>query len=64
MAGTLTHKALADPVNRRLLAVLALVNLFTARGYIEVSDTSYSLQTAEAIVSRGGSTSSQLLEPP
>src|SRR5271166_6469445 len=53
MAGTLTHKALADSVDRRLLIVLALVYLFTARGYIEVSDTSYSLQTAEAIVSRG-----------
>src|SRR5271157_537094 len=53
MAGTLTIKALAHPVDRRLLIVLALVYLFTAKGYIEVSDTSYSLQTAEAIVSSG-----------
>ncbi len=53
MADTLSSNALADPVDRRLLVVLTLVYLFTASGYIEVSDTFYSLQTAEAIVSRG-----------
>jgi hypothetical protein len=41
------------PTVRPLLMIVALVYLLTAKGYIEVSDTLSSLQTAEAIVTRG-----------
>jgi hypothetical protein len=45
--------AFSGPVGRRLFVVIALVYLLTAKGYLEVSDTTCSLQTAESIVLRG-----------
>jgi hypothetical protein len=39
-------------LNRFLLVALA-VFVFSARGYVQVADTRYSLQTAERIVSSG-----------
>jgi hypothetical protein len=53
MADIPTFSPRADPVSRWLLLVAALIYLFTAKGYQEVSDTSFSLRTAEAIVTRG-----------
>ena len=53
MPDTTSSHALSDRVGRRLLVAIALIYLFTAKGYLEVSDTAYSLQTAEAIVLRG-----------
>src|SRR4051794_28760165 len=53
MRRTMANSSLSGPVGRRLLLILALVYFFTAKGYLEVSDTSFSLQTAEAIVTRG-----------
>src|SRR4029077_16151671 len=38
---------------RQVLTVCLLVYMFSAKGYIEVSDTSLSLQTAQAIVTPG-----------
>jgi hypothetical protein len=40
-------------MNWRLLSIFVLAYLFTAKGYLEVSDTAPSLQTAESIVTRG-----------
>jgi hypothetical protein len=40
---------------RQVLTVCLLVYMFSAKGYIEVSDTSLSLQTAQAIVTHGQS---------
>jgi hypothetical protein len=40
-------------MNWRLLSIFVLAYLFTAKGYVEVSDTAPSLQTAESIVTRG-----------
>lgn len=40
-------------LERYLLAIFFFVYLFTAKGYLEVSDTEYSALTAEAIVTRG-----------
>jgi hypothetical protein len=48
-----SSNAPVDWLSRRLLFVIAIVYIFTAKGYIEAGDTSFSLQTAEAIVSRG-----------
>ena len=53
MANTMPAHALSGPVGRRLLMVIALIYFVTAKGYLEVGDTTYSLQTAEAIVLRG-----------
>ena len=53
MSDVLLISPLTDPVSHRLLMVFALVYLFTAKGYLEVSDTFSSLQTAEAIVTQG-----------
>ena len=36
-----------------VLGICALVYLLSAKGYIEVSDTSFSLETAEALLTRG-----------
>ncbi len=41
------------PSLKYVLAIFLAVYLFSAKGYIEVTDTSYSVQTAEAIVTRG-----------
>ena len=38
---------------RQVLTVCLLVCMFSAKGYIEVSDTAFSLQTAQAIVTHG-----------
>ena len=38
---------------RYVLGLVFVVYLFSCKGYIEVSDTSFSIQTAEAIVTRG-----------
>jgi hypothetical protein len=38
---------------RQLLTVCLLIYIFSAKGYIEVADTSFSLQTAQAIVANG-----------
>lgn len=40
-------------LERYLLGIFFVVYLFTAKGYLEVSDTEYSALTAEAIVTRG-----------
>jgi len=42
-----------NSIDRHILAIIALVYFFSAKGYIEVLDTRYSLMTAEAIISRG-----------
>jgi hypothetical protein len=44
---------LGERVYRQVLALCLLVYIFSAKGYIEVSDTSFSLQTAQAIVAHG-----------
>ena len=36
-----------------LLLICLVIYVFTAKGYLTVSDTSFSVQTAEAIVQRG-----------
>src|SRR6185437_2319974 len=36
-----------------LLLMCLVIYVFSAKGYLQVSDTSFSLQTAEAIVERG-----------
>jgi len=36
-----------------LLLIFAILYLFTAKGHLEVSDTSFSVQTAEALITRG-----------
>ena len=38
---------------RRVLMICLIVYLFSAKGYLEVSDTGFSLETAQAIVNRG-----------
>ena len=44
---------LGERMFRQVLTVCLLVYIFSAKGYIQVSDTSFSLQTAQAIVTRG-----------
>jgi hypothetical protein len=44
---------LSDRVLRQALTICLLVYVFSAKGYIECSDTSFSLQTVQAIVTRG-----------
>jgi hypothetical protein len=53
MADTVTSSPPANPVGWRLLIVFIILYIFTSKGYIEISDTYSSLQTAEAIVTRG-----------
>jgi hypothetical protein len=48
-----TPKSRRDRTLLYLLLICLVVYLFSAKGYLEVSDTSYSLQTAEAIVNHG-----------
>jgi hypothetical protein len=43
----------AAAMNWRLLSIFVLAYLFTAKGYLEVSDTAPSVQTAESVVTRG-----------
>jgi len=44
---------LSERVLRQVLTLCLLVYIFSAKGYIEVSDTYSSLQTAQAIVTHG-----------
>jgi hypothetical protein len=53
MSSELVPTSIDRKVERYLLAVFFVVYLFTAKGYLEVSDTEYSALTAEAIVTRG-----------
>lgn len=48
-----TFSPLQDSNSRKLLLIYTIVYLFTAKGYLEVSDTNYSLQTAESLVKYG-----------
>jgi hypothetical protein len=43
----------SDPTDRRLLAIVLLVYIFSAKGYIQVSDTTFSIKTTEAILTSG-----------
>ena len=47
------NEYLGDQTFRQVLVICLVVYLFSAKGFIEVSDTSFSLQTAQAIVARG-----------
>lgn len=47
------NEHLGKRVFRQVLTVCLLVYIFSAKGYIQVSDTSFSLQTAQAIVTNG-----------
>lgn len=40
-----------DPTDRRLLAIVLLIYIFAGKGYLQVSDTSFSVKTAEALLS-------------
>src|SRR5271170_2123596 len=44
---------LGDQAFRRVLLLCLLVYLFSAKGNVEVEDTRYSIETAQAIVTRG-----------
>jgi len=43
----------SELLGKRMFRQVLTVCMFSAKGYIEVSDTSFSLQTAQAIVTRG-----------
>ncbi len=47
------NEYLGERTFRQVLAICLVVYIFSAKGFIEVSDTSLSLQTAQAIVERG-----------
>jgi len=46
------NEYLGERTFRQVLAICLVVYIFSAKGFIEVSDTSFSLQTAQAIVAR------------
>ena len=41
------------PTERYILIIFLFIYLFSAKGYLQVSDTAYSVQTADAVVVRG-----------
>lgn len=44
---------LSGPPGRRLLLIFAIIYLITAKGYVGVLDTTFSLRTADSFVTRG-----------